>query len=148
MTRKRIDPARRREGGAFVPLPVRVLNSPNFIKLSPTAVKVLMALLGQLRFKDGGPVNNGDLCATWSMMRRPGIGSTDTLNIAKKELIHYGFIKLTRQGEIMRKDRPSLYAITWWAISDCDGKLDVAPTNAPTGEWKEEKPTFVKPKRG
>lgn len=136
----------RREGGAYVPIPCSVLDSPNFHKLSGSALKLLTALMAQIRFKKHGPINNGDLCATWSMMKRPGIGSKSTLSVAKLELIHYGFIKLTRQGEALRSDKPSLYAITWWGVNECNGKLEAPSSIAPSNEWKAEKPLFQKPK--
>jgi len=137
----------RREGGAFVPLPAAVLNHANFQRLSHTAKSLLLDLLSQLRFAKDGPKNNGDLCPTWKLMRARGWRSQDTLDSAKKELLHYGFIVLTRQGEKLRSDKPNLYAITWWAINDCGGKLDVLSTVAPTGEWKHEVAQYIKPKR-
>jgi len=137
----------RREGGAFVPLPAAVLNHSNFMRLSHTAKSLLFDLLSQLRFGKNGPKNNGDLCPTWKFMRARGWRSQDTLDSAKKELLHYGFIVLTRQGERLRSDRPNLYAITWWGINECGGKLDVPETVAPTGEWKHDCPAYVKPKR-
>ena len=137
----------RREGGAFVPLPTSVLNHPNIIRLTPYANKLLTDLLSQLRFGKGGPINNGDLCPTWSLMKDRDWKSEETLNNAKKELLHYGIISLTRQGEKLRKDKPNLYCITWWAINDCRGKLDVPESNAPPGDWLTNKPRFIKPKR-
>ena len=134
----------RREGGAFVPLPVSVLNHPNFYNLSLTANKLLMDMLSQLRFAKDGPKNNGDLCPTWSLMKARGWRSESTLSQAKKELLHYGFIILTRQGEILRSDKPNLNAITWWAINECDGKLEINATQAPPGNWKREYSKFVK----
>lgn len=122
----------RRESGAFVPLPCSVLAHPNFVALTPKAVKLLVDMLNQVRFKAGGPINNGDLCATISLMRERGWRSKETLEEAIKELIYYGFIKLTRQGG---RHQPSLYAVTWWAINECGGKLDCAETRVPSREW-------------
>ncbi len=134
----------RRESGTFIPLPTSVLNHQNFTRLSGNALKLLMDLLSQLRLTKGGTVNNGDLCATWSMMKKRGWKSSATLQNAKNELIHYGFIVLTRQGQRLRKDKPCLYAITWWAINDCKGKLDVKSALTPLGSWKHEVPIYAK----
>ncbi len=140
----------RRESGAFAPLPMAVLNHPNFVALTGSAVKLLIDMLAQLRFKEGGPINNGDLCKAWSLMSKRGWKSKQTVDNATAELLHYGFIKLTRQGDSGRlghKRKPSLYAITFFAVNDCEGKLDVGPTTAPSGDWKLEKPTFSRPRR-
>lgn len=138
----RIKAKGRRESGKFVPFPISVLTHTNYINLSLAAHKVLTVLLTQLRFgKDGGAINNGDLCATWSIAKK-FMGSEETLAHGIKELIYYGFITKTRQGEALRNDKPNLYAVTWWAIDGCNGKLDVKPTNVPTNDWKQDKPKY------
>lgn len=124
----------RREGGQFIAIPTRVMDSPNYVRLSSHAIRLLNEFV---RLYNGS--NNGDLCATWSMMKERGFKSSDTLNKALKELKYYGMVMLTRQGG---RHKPSLYAITWHAIDECKGKLDVRPTNAPPGHWKDEKPKF------
>ena len=129
----------RREKGFFIALPMNVLEHPNYINLSLAAHKILNGLLVQIRFKKGNIINNGDLCATWSMMKKRGIGSEATVNKGIKELIYYGFIVLTRQGEALRNDKPNLYGITWWAIDECNEKLDIKHSPTPLGNWKEVK---------
>lgn len=64
----------RRESGLFVPLPVCVFESPNFRTLSSSALKLFMTLLGQLEMGKGGPRNNGNLCASHTVVKgsRPG----------------------------------------------------------------------------
>jgi hypothetical protein len=47
----------------------------------------------------------------------------------------HGFIEQTRQGG---KNQCSLYAVTWLAIDECNGKLDVNPTRAASNLWKPE----------
>ncbi len=54
MGRKGINAKGRREGGAFVAMPCAVLDHPNFIRLTPKGVKLLMELCSQLRMKQGG----------------------------------------------------------------------------------------------
>lgn len=135
MAQTRLKAKGRRESGAFIPLPVSVLNHPNFYNLTPKAVKLLMDLCAQLRFKQGGTVNNGDLTAAWSIMKLRGWCSKQTLQNALAELLHYGFLTLTRQGG---RNLCSLFAVTWWVIDDCNGKLDLKATRAPSNEWRHE----------
>jgi hypothetical protein len=134
----------RRESGIFVPLPCSVLNHPNFTRLSAKAVKLLIDMVSQLRFRSGGTRNNGDLTATWSILKERGWKSRDSLHLSLQELLYYGFIKLTRQGG---RHLPSLYAVTWWAIDECGGKLDIPETRAPSNEWKIDKKPWQRPKR-
>jgi hypothetical protein len=134
----------RRESGAFVPLPVSVLNHGNYLSLSPKAVKLLLDLCVQLRFKKGGTINNGDLSTAWKLMQPRGWVSKQTLQAALDELLHFKFLLRTRQGG---RNLCSLYAVTWWAIDECDGKLDVGSTRAPSNEWQQEAASW-KPRNG
>ena len=140
----RIKAKGRRESGAFVPFPCSVLNHPNFKILSSKGLKLLVDMVSQMRFKKGGSINNGDLTATWSILKERGWKSRESLNYALKELLHYGFIELTRQGG---RHIPSLYAVTWWAIDECKGKLDVPETRVPSNKWKEIKEPWERPTR-
>ena len=126
----------RREAGAFVPMPCTILDHENFVALSARASRLLFDLFSQLRMGRGGPRNNGDLCATWSMMRKRGWRSKGTLHRAVEELVKSGFIEVTRQGG---RNKPTLYAITWWSINECGGKLDVSATKVPSNKWRENK---------
>ena len=95
MARNRIKAKGRREGGIFVPFPVEVINHPNFINSSSKAKHLLLDIASQLRFKEGGTVNNGNLTASFSVMQKRGWNSRECLNFAIQELLYYGFIKLT-----------------------------------------------------
>ena len=119
----------RRESGGFIPLPNAVLRHPNFISLAPRAVKLLLDLCSQLR-QD----NNGDLATAWTVMEKRGWKSRDQLFKAQQELEAKGFIFRTRQGG---RHVCNLFAITFYAIDECDGKLDVPATNVPLGDWKK-----------
>jgi hypothetical protein len=129
----------RSESGSFLGLPHAVLESPNFTLLSAHAVKLLVDLGAAYRGN-----NNGDLCCTWKLMQRRGWKSRDTLDRARRELLHFGLIELTRQGGM---HCPSLYALTWKPIDECKGKLDVAPTRVASGLWREAKPPMHSRKR-
>lgn len=134
----------RRESGPFVPLPKHVIKHPNFNNLRGSALKLLMYMCSQLHFKEGGSVNNGDISAAMTIMKKYGWKSNETLNYALKELLYYEFIMITRQGG---RNKCSLYAVTWWAIDECKGKLDVNATRVPPGNWKEVKTKWERPKR-
>lgn len=121
---------------SFLQLPRGVLNSPNYKKLSSAAVKLLVDIGEQYR-----GTNNGDLQCTFSLMKERGWKSSATLQRAKEELLHYGFISLTRQGGL---GFCSLFAITWRPIDYCAGKLDAPETKRASGAFKEDKPLFKK----
>jgi len=126
----------RRASGAFLAIPFDVINSDNFKKLSARAVKLLIDVSSQIRIKQGGPVNNGDLCITAKVNKERGWNSRDSLYTAKNELLHYGFISITRIGG---RNLPHLYALTFFAINECHGKLDVSETRVPSNDWKQAK---------
>ena len=119
----------RRMNDSFVMMPHHVLAHDNFKTLSPRATKFLMDLLAQFRGN-----NNGDLCATLKTMRERGWNSSDQLQKAKKELIDKSAIKVTRQGGL---NKCSLYAVTFFPIDDCQGKLDVVSTRTAPVNWKK-----------
>jgi hypothetical protein len=77
------------------------------------------------------------------VLKRYGWTSPDTVTWALRELRHYGFLLLTRQGGL---HGPSLFALTWRAIDECDGKLTCAqPGNLAPGTWKEPRDRFQRP---
>ena len=95
---------------------------------------MLMALLSQLRRNKAGDWNNGDLCATWRIMNeRHGFRSRGTLCKALRELETAGWIVRTRQGGM---HQASLFALTFFAIDFCKGKLDIASTATPSDDWR------------
>ena len=126
----------RKQRGQYFALPHAVMLSPNYIRLSAYAVKLINDLGLQYNGK-----NNGDLCATMSMMTQRGWKSASTLYYAIKELLHYGFIVKTRQGG---RHKATLYCLTWNPIDECKGKLDMNHSNIPLGTWRDEKSDFVK----
>ena len=128
MSRNRLKTKGRTERGSFVALPHAVLEHPNFTKLSPRAVKLLIDMYAQYR-----GLNNGDFCAAFTLMKKRGWRSKDQLQKAKDELLKAGWLMVTRQGG---RNKPTLYAVTFQAINECDGKLDVKPTATAPGDWK------------
>lgn len=109
--------------------------SPQYAKLSPRAVKLLVDLLCQYR-----GANNGDITTAWSVMQERGWRSKALLYAARLELERRGWILRTRQGGI---NAPTLYALTFEGINDCRdsfgrSKLDpgVRPDPKPLHLWQ------------
>lgn len=129
----------RKRSNYYINFPYEMTNHPNFIRLSPYAVKLSCDLGSQYK-----GANNGDLCATWSLMEKRGWRSRGTLYQAIQELLHYGLIIVSRQGG---KHQPTLYALTWLKVDECRGKLDINATIYPPGNWNDDQPTWQKTKR-
>jgi len=89
----------RRDARLFV-IPCAVLTSENFRTLTPRALKLLVALLPQLRMARGGPANNGDISAPFSTMKAHGFRSPITLTHARREPGLGGKRCLARGGRI------------------------------------------------
>ena len=119
----------KRDGGAFIALPMSVVTSRAFIEAGPHARSLLIDLYLQYRGD-----NNGDLSACWKFMRARGWRSETTLTKSKRELIELGLIVETRKGA--RPNKASLYAVTWCALDDCGGKLDISPAGFPRGAYR------------
>ena len=129
----------RRENGTYTGIPHAVQDCANWAACTATAIKMLCDLARQY---NGG--NNGDLCAALSVLKRYGWTHPETVTWALRELRHFGFILLTRQGG---RHAPSLYGLTWCAIDECKGKLDSAATTVPPGDWKQPREPFKRPPR-
>ncbi|CAG1013308.1 hypothetical protein ANAEL_04665 [Anaerolineales bacterium] len=121
--------AEKRDGGGHVAIPFAVLNGAAFIGLSAHARMLLFDLAAQYRGN-----NNGDLCMAFKMMKPRGWKSEETLGKAKLELLESGLIVETRKGA--RPNKCSLFALTWYALDDCDGKLDISARSFPRGAYK------------
>ena len=120
----------RQTTGSFLRLPHHVLQHDNFRTLSPKATKLLIDIAAQYRGS-----NNGDLCAPFSLMKKRGWNSNDQLDKAKKELNKQDVIQLTRQGG---RNKCNLYALTWFPIDECKGKLDIASTITAPVNWRNK----------
>ena len=127
----------RQTTGSFLRLPHHVLQHETFKTLSTRATKLLIDIAAQYRGS-----NNGDLSATLSLMRDRGWNSSDQLNKAKKELVEKDVIQVARQGGL---NKCNLYALTWFPIDECKGKLDIASTITAPVDWKIGSPD---PSRG
>jgi hypothetical protein len=106
-----------------------VLDSPQYAALSSRAVKLLLDIHAQYRGH-----NNGDLCAAWSIMRQRGWRSKDQLRKGLDELLAAKFIAVSRQPRAKRQ--PTLYRLTFEAVNDCGGKLDIPSTAIAGNDWR------------
>ena len=129
----------KRDSGAFFTVPATVLNGSAYIGLGAYARMLLFDLLAQYRGN-----NNGDLCAPWKLMKPRGWKSEQTLHYAKRDLLEAELIFETRKGA--RPNKCSLYALTWFALDECDGKLDISAQSFPRGayKWKGPLPPLIK----
>jgi hypothetical protein len=113
----------------------RVIDSPAFADLKPTAVLLLVLLVRQLT-KD----NNGHLQASFKWCSRFGIGSEHTLRDAIASLIAHGMIYRTRSHGA--NGAWARYAVTWLPIKQRDGLfLDGYKPCA----WRDWQPAAKKP---
>ncbi len=127
------DAADKRDSGQFFAIPHSVLNGAAYLSVSSHARMLLFDLTAQYKGD-----NNGDLCAAFSMMKLRGWKSTHTLLNAKRELLDVILIEETRKGA--RPNLASLYAVTWLALDDCKGKLDMTPAGFHRGGYKLKDP--------
>ena len=122
--------------GRFAGVPIPVMDTRKYAALSSWGVKLLLDLAYQYKGN-----NNGDLHATWSILRYRGWNSKGTLDRATKELLSVGFISRTRQGG---RNKCSLFALTWQPVDPCTdkrtnkSKLDVVDTIVPSRLWRDD----------
>lgn len=128
--------AEKRDGGGHVAIPFAVLNGAAYLGLNAHARMLLFDLAAQYRGD-----NNGDLCAAFNPLRARGWKSEETLNNAKRRLLEAGLIFETRKGGFPNKC--ALFALTWYALDDCGGKLDITAQSFPRGAYRLKDPRPV-----
>ena len=122
-------------------LPVEVVRSEQFARLSGAALKLLM----ELRLQYSG-FNNGNLDCTWSRLHKRGWHSPVTLNLAIKELLHCGWIEKVHTGQrLCGRHDPNLFALTWESI-DAKPNKGIQGTTIPSHAWKFAT-AWIRPKR-
>lgn len=87
--------------------------------------------------------NNGNICLAHSLLEPLGWGKYALLH-ARRELLYYGFLLMTKRGT---NRKPDLYALAWINIHSCSGKHDAGRTTEPLAEYLLEKPLYSPPKR-
>lgn len=123
----------KRDGVSHIGVPHCVLNGAAYLGLNAYARMLLWDLAAQYRGD-----NNGDMCAAWKLMHPRGWKSEETLSKAKRHLLEVGLIVETRKGA--RPNKCSLFALTWYALDECKGKLDISPQSFPRGVYKLKDP--------
>jgi|SRR6056300_1847271 len=108
-----------------------LLSCEDFISLKGNSLKLLIDIGSQYN-----GYNNGNLCASLSVLRSRGWNSNQQLTKALRELLNKNLIVLTKQGGLHMG--PNLYAITWQPINECGGKLDVPATTLPPRTFKSD----------
>ena len=131
-TRKRSHSNCKWGGGHFNALPRQFTGSVVLRNLNHFACKLFLDLQAQYN-----GFNNGDLCITWSIMRKRGWRSRTTLQSAKQSLLDVHLILCTRPGG---RRRCALYALTIYDIDECNGKHDLKPTSTPPRSWLAHEP--------
>lgn len=128
MAKTRAKVVGRADGGRFTGIPHAVMDHPDWLNLSSSAIRLLLELAKQYNGR-----NNGNLTAAWTIMRVRGFKNQNTLGDALSFLIRLGFVVRTREGRFCNPGkRCALYAITWQRIDECTGKqLEINPTAAP-----------------
>lgn len=91
----------------------RVIDSAAFADLTPSATTLLLLIARQLSKN-----NNGHLQATYSYLKRFGIGES-TITRCVAELITHGFIYRSRSGGFHQG--AARYAVTWLSITNKEG---------------------------
>lgn len=119
---------------SFAGIPRVVMESADYLGLGGNAIRLLLELAYQYKGK-----NNGDLCAAYSVMRKRGFKSKQTLANALKQLLDANLIEKTREGVFMNPGgRCALYALTWVPRDECDGKHDLKATSNPIRKFSME----------
>lgn len=117
--------------GQYFKLHHHMITHPRFHDLSSPAVHMIVTLCSQFNGK-----NNGDLCASASVLKKQGWNSNGKIRRAIDELLDKGFLIKTRQGGVLGPCH--LWAFTFLKIDECKGKwLDVKPTHFPLHYWKD-----------
>ena len=100
--------------GGYLTIPRYVIETEAFKSLGPNSCLLLMLLAANYKGN-----NNGDLCASKSLMKGY-IKSTQTLFKARQELEQKGFIAINCYGgrSYGGAKFPTLYALTWLPIDD------------------------------
>lgn len=106
----------RKKTAPFVALPWFLINCSKYQKSRGNSIKLLTQVAEQYNGN-----NNGDLQASFSVLKEKGWSSSETLNRALNELLSNGLLIKTRQGYF--PNTCSLFALTWHKV-DASDKYD------------------------
>lgn len=122
----------------YLCIPIDVLAGDNFKQLSGSAIRLLIDSCLSLRLQRGRPINNGELTLTAKRMKPRGWNSADTLYSAKCELLHYGYLKISKRASC--RSQAPLYALTIYPINE--GNHDIPSTLEAPNDWRQVRPPF------
>ena len=123
-----------KQKASYAGIPRLVMDCPDYTSLGGNAIRLLIEMAYQYK-----GYNNGDLCPAWTLMKKRGFSSKETLSNALSELVAAEMLVLTRQGTF-RKNSPSLYAVTWLPIDDFPNKnMELASTTSPMRKFSVER---------
>lgn len=125
-------------GQRYLRMPSGILDHQNYLAMSKDA----RILLTDIQHQFNG-VNNGSLKASVSAMRKRGWTNKRALMNARRELEHYGFIEVTRQGG---RNGPTLYALSY--INIHAGVHHAGMTAEPSNNWAREADSYEKKYNG
>ena len=137
---------KRSSKGQFMRLPYEVIDSIDYLNLSPSSKQLLIDI-----FRQHNGRNNGDLSASFKLMQARGWTSKSTLKRALDGLLESELIIKTREGWFQgeHSSRCALYAVTWLGIDECPGKdLNVKPSPRPSRAFTIENKILSCPKIG
>ncbi len=126
---------RKRKNGRFIGIPYHIASSEQFAKLKAPSVKLIIDLLTQYNGN-----NNGMLSPCYTLMKKRN-WARSSLYRAYADLVHSGFIVVTRQGMKIR-GFPTLVAITWNSVDEpikCSFDVDVKISPVPLSFWNRDK---------
>lgn len=103
-----------RDPGAFMAIPLSVIESKAYVGLSHTAKALLFELARQYRGDD-----NGRLLLSRKSLAARGWKSPEVIQRARDQLIGAGFVYVTVTGH--RPNKASWYAVTWQTLDKIPG---------------------------
>ncbi len=105
---------RKAKVNSFAGIPRWLMETDDFIKLSASAVRLLLELSYQYR-----GANNGDLTLAWHVLKNRGWKSRTTIEKARDALLDADLIICTREGRFLNPGGVcALYAIRWRPINE------------------------------
>jgi len=124
--------------GRFIGIPYQVAIGSQFAALKAPEVKLLVDILTQYNGN-----NNGRLSTCHTLLKKRGWAKS-SLYRAYSNLVHAGFLVVTRQGWKQR-GRPTLVAITWNGIDESgdieyDDGIDPSPVSL--RYWEKDKSSW------
>ena len=108
---------KKRASARYISIDYAVLEHPDFYEANPRCHKMLLYLLRQFNGR-----NNGDFSAAYSVLKKFGFRSKDTIASTLEELIERGLIVRTSESKFKNTNAScDFYAVTWFQIHGVAG---------------------------